>query len=228
MKFLQKQLSYALIFTGLLSALSWLKINFIIGSGISSFSLGHCLSPLIGIFGGTVGVAMLLAFRTLIKFSTAHAFNSIVLACHIPSFCAGLYLATFNNRRTIGIFQVAFIIFLLLSCIALFCAHPVGSQAAAYSLLWLIPLATALIPHKSLWLNALGSTFTAHAVGSVIWLYLELVPTPEAWIALIPVALLERFVFSFGMIVCYHALNHAHKVFYSGTNKTTIQHTTQA
>ena len=49
----------------------------------------------------------------------------------------------------------------------------------------------------------LGSTFTAHAVGSVIWLYAGLVPNPETWLALIPVVVLERILFASGMFVGY-------------------------
>jgi len=56
-------------------------------------------------------------------------------------------------------------------CMGLFIIHPVGAQAFAYSLYWLIPVVLFFVPQRFLFLQALGSTFIAHAVGSVIWLY---------------------------------------------------------
>ena len=67
-------------------------------------------------------------------------------------------------------------------CMALFGLHPVGSQAFAYTLYWLIPVTLYIMSSlvnvlprfqqfTPIFLQALSSTFIAHAVGSVIWLY---------------------------------------------------------
>ena len=53
----------------------------------------------------------------------------------------------------------------------LFIAHPVGAAAAPYAFYWFIPIFIAMMRNRTLWHDALASTFTAHAVGSVIWLY---------------------------------------------------------
>ena len=87
-----------------------------------------------------------------------------------------------------------------------FIAHPVGAQAWVYSLYWLIPVVLYFLRKESLFLTALGSTFTAHAVGSVIWIYANPM-TPQAWLVLIPVVFIERFVFASGMVVAYHGIN---------------------
>lgn len=64
---------------------------------------------------------------------------------------------------------------------------------------------TAGRPYQSLFLTALGSTFIAHAVGSVIWCYT--VPmTPAMWLGLIPVVALERTLFALGMVVAYKVI----------------------
>ncbi|MFC1845510.1 hypothetical protein ACFLX2_00105 [Candidatus Dependentiae bacterium] len=87
-------------------------------------------------------------------------------------------------------------------CILLFISHPVGSKAFVYSLYWLIPIGSYLIYFfvRSSLLIALSSTFIAHAVGSVMWLYL--VPTlPEKWLALMPVVAFERLAIVAGSVV---------------------------
>jgi hypothetical protein len=88
----------------------------------------------------------------------------------------------------------------------LFVMHPVGGQAFVYSLYWLIPVALYFIPHRSLFLTGLGSTFIAHAVGSVIWCYT--VPmTAGMWMALMPVVFCERLLFALGMVVMHFVLS---------------------
>lgn len=94
-----------------------------------------------------------------------------------------------------------------------FIVHPVGGAAWAYSLYWLIPVALYMIRKESLFLTALGSTFTAHAVGSVIWIYANPM-TPQTWLALIPVVFIERLVFASGMVVAYHAIKTLHSYDY--------------
>lgn len=81
-----------------------------------------------------------------------------------------------------------------------FVVHPVGHIAWVYSLFWIIPVGGELLRIKgvtSLFNRLLTGTFIAHAVGSVIWLYL--VPTTAAtWFALLTIVPVERFVFASG------------------------------
>mgnify|MGYP001614438182 CR=1 FL=1 len=54
--------------------------------------------------------------------------------------------------------------------------------------------------------KSLGATFTAHAVGGAMWNYI--VPmTPGAWIALIPVVIYERLLFTIGIAASFMVLN---------------------
>ena len=64
----------------------------------------------------------------------------------------------------------------------------------------------ALFKSRSFYAQALGATFTAHAVGSVIWLY-TMPMAQEAWLALIPQVAIERLTFAAGIVVAYHAMN---------------------
>lgn len=183
--------------------LSWLlahiKISFLVGTQTAHFSLAHCLIPLVGLFAGSLGISCFFGLRTLI--TTSH---SLLIACHLPSVAAALYLATFNkNKNTISLSKKLFLSLIPLTCMILFNLHPVGNQAFTYSFFWLIPLATLIIPHTNLFFHMLGSTFTAHAVGSVLWLYAGLIPDPQTWVYLIPVVALERVLFASGMYVGY-------------------------
>jgi len=100
----------------------------------------------------------------------------------------------------------------------LFIIHPIGRDAFVYSLYWLIPIILFGYSRKTLFLEALGSTFVAHAVGSVIWLYT--VPTTAvSWIGLIPIVAVERVFFAIGMVAVYQIIMAIKKLnLYSLTN----------
>jgi hypothetical protein len=178
-----------------------LKFSLVIGSQGTLFFSGICIaSPLIGLFGGVAGTTLFfcanLCFRTLIWGLPTIS----ILAFHIPGWCAGLYLA--SSHWLIRLF-------LPVLCIALFVLHPIGGVAWVYSLYWLIPVALFCIAHNSLFLHALGATFTAHAVGSVIWLYTTSSLTPASWIALMPLVALERLTYAAGMVVMQYVIVHS-------------------
>ena len=87
----------------------------------------------------------------------------------------------------------------------LFWMHPIGRQAGFYPLYWLIPVAAAFYK-QNIFARSLGATFTAHAVGSVAFLYAFNLPF-EVWAALIPVVAVERLAFASGITVSYYAMN---------------------
>ena len=192
MKNSAKAASYAAIFkfSGLV------KVSFLLGSQMVWFSGVNSVLPLAGAFGGLFGASLVFLMRQLIHLLFFKTLSLSFLALCIPGFFASLYWST-NN---------AFIRLLLpLACMGLFVAHPVGAQAFFYSLYWLIPVALYFVPQRSLFLTALGSTFVAHAVGSVIWCYT--VPmTAGMWAALMPIVALERTLFALGMVVAHHAI----------------------
>jgi hypothetical protein len=188
-----KAASYAAFFK--ISGL--LKVSFLLGSQTVWFSGVNAVLPLSGAFGGALGAGLVFLVRQLIHLFFFKTVSLSFLALCIPGYFASLYWTT----------QHALIRLVLpLACMGLFVAHPVGGQAFFYSLYWLIPVALYFVPKKSLFLTALGSTFIAHAVGSVIWCYT--VPmTVSMWAALMPIVALERVLFALGMVVAYRIIS---------------------
>jgi hypothetical protein len=80
--------------------------------------------------------------------------------------------------------------------------HPVGRQAWVFSLLWLIPIAMHLLRDKFLLARSIGATFSQHALGGLLFIYM-FPATPEFWIGLIPIVLQERLVFAIGISAFY-------------------------
>lgn len=93
----------------------------------------------------------------------------------------------------------------LLSIIA-FVLHPIGRTVWYYSLFWLIPLAVWPIRSRFLLARALGSTFSAHAVGGAVWIWAFNLPA-AVWVSLIPVVVLERAIFALGISASYILMN---------------------
>ncbi|OGB84495.1 hypothetical protein A3F66_00360 [candidate division TM6 bacterium RIFCSPHIGHO2_12_FULL_32_22] len=168
------------------------KISFIIGSQAAFFSLAPITAPVIGIFGG---------LSTLCVVGFLKALFSVFLggAIIIP----GLYFLThiaaafyFNSSSKLRLFVP-------LLAMLIFWLHANGSFY--YSLLWLIPV-LGIIFGKNIFFRALGATFSAHAVGSLIWLFT--VPmTSLTWFAIIPVALIERSLFAIGISLVYYVFH---------------------
>jgi hypothetical protein len=124
----------------------------------------------------------------------------------IPTFFATLnWSADTNNKMYL---QPLLQVIIPLTCMALFILHPVGSQAWFYSMYWLIPVALFAgkkLGYHSVFSTALSSTFIAHAIGSVMWLYTSNL-TATSWIALIPRVAVERSVFAAGSTLTYYGL----------------------
>lgn len=173
------------------------KLSFVVGSYGIMFSASNLCLPLVGFFGGIGSATVLWALFFTYRLMAGSCLLA-TLAFYLPGYCAALYLATSSRIFRCGVPIIA---------MALFCLHPVGSQAIFYSLYWLIPVTVGIGFRQSLFAQALGATFTAHAVGSVIWLYAATPMAPSAWLALIPLVALERITFAAGMIVMYHAIN---------------------
>jgi hypothetical protein len=178
-----------LISTAGIKIASLIKISYIVGSYTAFFSCTCIAMPLVGAFSGITGSIA----TCLLGLILGGGYSLTFLAHHIPGFCASLYWATGHALIRVGIPSICFILFV---------THPIGSQAWPYALYWLIPIALYCVNRTTLFMQALGSTFVAHAVGSVIWLYA--VPMqPQAWLALMPVVALERLTFAAGMVVAH-------------------------
>lgn len=175
------------------------------------FSFRHVITPLIGVWGGTLSVLLLFFAKGLVHACTAMG-SKLLLFWHLPTLCGALYFSLMKKdtwyTRAIAALPAAL-------CMVLFWIHPVGRHAYLYPLYWVIPIAVTLITTKPFFFQALGSTFTAHAVGSVLWLYSGILSSPAAWIALIPVVACERF----GMAILITGIFHDVNARITGTKK---------
>ena len=174
-------------------ALSIFKISWIVGSNFSFFSIGNAVSPLVGIIGMpyVLIVFAIRFFARVMLYKTSY----YVALYHLPTLCASYYWASKSRLLAIVVPLV---------CMMLFMLNPIGIQAAPYVLYWLIPIILGYMNSKSPIASAFISTFIAHAVGSVVWLYM--VPmSADAWLALIPVVAVERFCFASLMIFVYYS-----------------------
>ncbi len=178
----------------ILKVLSFLKVTFIVGSHAIFFSYASCCYPVIGAFNGVGSLVVIFGSTLVAKILLGGMVPLYHLAYHIPGFCAALVWAKPQWRLTIVLPLFAFAAFLL---------HPVGWQAGLYTLYWLVPLCISFFSLKHPFFKALASTFVAHAVGSVIWLYT--VPmAAEQWLSLIPAVACERLLFATGATLLFY------------------------
>ncbi len=186
----------SLFFTLLIKLATFFKISFMVGSQCAFFSGVNFVAPLAGAFGGVIGSYITLALRVLLGLLFFNITEFKFLVSYVPGFCASLYWASPN---------IVIRLFIPLACMVLFIAHPVGLPAFMYTFYWLIPIALYFVRRKNVFLEALGSTFIAHAVGSVVWLY-TMPTTPVLWIGLIPIVAVERLLFASGMVLAHYVL----------------------
>ena len=171
----------------------------IVGSFHTSLSSFSTLFPLLGsLASGPASIVMLGALlfgRTLLVGSS--------MTMGIPTFFATLNWSADTCKK--NFYQAVLQVILPLICIALFIVHPIGNQAWVYSMYWLIPVTLFTLQrlgYHSIFFTALNSTFIAHALGSIIWLYVANLEA-ATWIALIPRVAVERFVFALVNTVGY-------------------------
>ncbi len=174
------------------------KMSFMLGSYAVFFSASNCVVPLSGAFLGIGGSSLVISMAMIVRM-VIHGglFPLSYLAYMVP----GLFAAYYWASRSM---MIRFLLPIL--CMILFVMHPVGAAAWPYSLYWLIPVVLYVVKAKQLFFEALGSTFVAHAVGSVIWLYT--VPTTAVlWYTLIPIVCVERICFAIGMVLVYKLIS---------------------
>lgn len=191
----------SLVCTGLIKTTSIVKTSFIIGSIGAFFSFAPIFVPLSGMLAGMQGSFLFFMMSILMRYFLTNSWWSLhILAYHVPGLFASLYWA--SKHWAIRLLPS-------ILCMVLFIIHPIGFQALPYALLWVIPISIFFLNKSNSFLYALASTFTAHAIGSVIWLYT--VPMrAESWILMIPLVLFERVVFAVGMLCAYHIILYVH------------------
>lgn len=195
---MKKTIIYVVAFSVI--GLLFLQIPFstLIGGSHQTFSLFDFFAPTIGAFlatgWGAITVIVVKVFNVIAHHQT---FDVTTIVRLFPLAFAALYFGARKYKTLVSLIPLA--------CMAMFIMHPEGRQAWYYSLYWLIPLASSFAK-KSLVMNSLGATFTAHAIGGVAFLYAFNLPA-EVWIALIPVVFIERMMFTAGIALSYVAMN---------------------
>lgn len=186
-----KQVIFLLIFFAIIFGASRVALFKIVGSK-QAFTLFEFLYPLPAAFLGSFwGAGVVLLVKILNWLITGQALDLITFIRFFPAVLAAIYFSTRSKL----------ILLVPIICMILFWLNPIGLAAFPYGLFWLIPL--IVFPFKkNLALNSLGTTFTAHAVGSVAFLY-SVPMTAEVWRGLIPVVIMERFIFAAGISVSY-------------------------
>ncbi|MDE1798699.1 MAG: hypothetical protein KGH63_04830 [Candidatus Micrarchaeota archaeon] len=177
-----------------------------------NFTLFDLFSALPAAFlGPATGVAaVLIAKLAGLLIVPGSQFDAIsLLRALLPASAGALFFWSYKNKATSATNWLLLQVLVPLLAILLFVLNPAifGTAAMAFALYWTIPIIAAFIP-SNLFLRSLGATFSQHAVGGVLWLYL--VPgaaNPAFWLALIPVVAVERFVFASGISLSYLGVN---------------------
>ena len=190
-----------LFFLGALAAISLfagigvtssVKLATVFKSAFAHFSLAGVLMPLSGLFGlGGIATTVFMRVSWALLFAGA-SYKAVTF--YIPTLFSSFYWSHKTKLLSVVLPVV---------CMFLFCIHPVGMQAAPYSAYWLVPMLLAFSGYSNPFVHSLISTFIAHAVGSVMWLYLGPASTSAQWYALLPVVAVERFTFALLMTAAY-------------------------
>ncbi len=192
----RRKAAFLVIFAVLSLVACRLNFSSVLGANNQSFTLFQFLAPI----GGGIFDPFFGAFSALLAQGLNFAiFGGGTDLFSLLRFLPPVFAAAYFGSRSKWTTAVP------LACMALFWMHPVGALAPWYALFWLIPVA-AKFAGNNLLLRSLGTTFTAHAVGSVAFLYT--VPSfPAFWIFLIPVVFYERLVFTLGIAGAFVAVS---------------------
>ena len=204
--FTTKRMIFLLLFVA--GALVAARINFstLVGSTNQTLTMFQFFGPIAGAFlGGIFGIFTVLTSQILNNFLLGKEWTLITVLRLLPMLFAVFYFAYFHNKSK---YKTAVMIIIPIVAIVLFNLNPAGREAWYYSLFWLIPI-LAVVSEKlygKLFFRSFGATFTAHAIGTIIWVYT--VPMTSAqWTALVPVTAYERFAFGLGIAVSFVVVN---------------------
>ena len=199
---MKQNLTRKILFVILFTIIGYILLQFpftkIMGSS-QAFNGFDFFGPMSGGFLGAIPAAISVIavrlFNTIIHHQTFDMTNIIRL---FPMAFAAIYFGIKSNNKFFRILVPAI-------CMILFWLNPEGRRAWFFALYWLIPIVCAFKSDRLI-LKSLGSTFTAHAVGSVAFLYAFNLPA-SVWIALIPVVAVERGLFASGIWASYTVFN---------------------
>ncbi len=195
--FSKKGIVFLVLFTVL--ALVGMKLNFstLIGEESQFLTIYQFFGPIAGGFLGIWGAAAVLGAQLINWVLVGKEISILNLLRLLPMVFAAIY---FSRNGIRGIKDKLGLALPILAMLA-FWIHPVGQQAWVYALFWVIPVIAKFLP-ENLILRSLGATFTAHAVGAVLWIWT--VPmAAEQWLMLLPITAFERILFALGIAASY-------------------------
>ena len=197
----KKRLMFVALFTILVFVGNKINFSTLVGAENQFFTLFQFFGPIAGSFlGATFGI-IAVVFAELIDFFVAGKEATLLNIIRLtPMLFAAYYFGSKKKNWGIAVPIIAILAFVL---------HPVGREVWFFTLFWTIPIIGKLLPQKysnNILVKSYGATFTAHSVGGALWVWA--VPmTAAQWIALIPIVIVERFLFGAGIAVSYVAFN---------------------
>lgn len=199
-----QKIVFVLLFSALVLIGSQINFSKLLGADNQFFTLTQFFGPMAGGFLGAAlgGLAVLLAQgANLLLFGKN--IDVLTLLRVLPLVFAAIYFGSIAKKR---LEKSDWIVLVCAAAIVLFVLHPVGRQVWYFSLFWTIPILIKLFAPEKLLFKSLGATFTAHAVGGVIWIY-TLNTNAELWNGLIPIVAFERVLFAVGIAASYLVMN---------------------
>jgi len=192
-----KKILFITLFAAVGFGLMQIPFTTIIGSNLK-FSLFDFYGPIAaGFIGSTWGVATVLIMQLANWAIHGFSLETATLIRFLPMIFAALYFAK-KSPFNLAVPMIAMMAFWL---------NPEGQKAWYYALYWLIPMAMYFLRDRFIFARALGTTFTAHAVGGALWVWL--LPMPAAvWTSLIPVVWKERGLMAIGITLTFVAFNY--------------------
>ncbi|MFH1789853.1 MAG: hypothetical protein ABH832_02185 [bacterium] len=193
----KKKFLFAAIFAAIGFITMQIKFTEIVGSSLK-FSLFDFYGPIVaGLIGSIWGLITVIVVQIINWGAHGFASDAGTVIRFFPMLLATLYFAK-KTRWILIVPVIAMIAFWI---------HPEGRQAWYYALYWLIPIVAHLFYNKWIFARALGATFTAHCVGSVLFLWLFNLKA-SIWIGLIPVVWMERGLMAVGITVTFIVFNY--------------------
>lgn len=169
----------------------------LLGAQNLKFSLFDFYGPIAGaFFSSAIGFITVFVMQLINWAWHGFNFDLITLLRFLPMLAAVLYFSR-KSKLILLIPGVAMI---------MFWAHPEGRGAWYYALYWTIPFLAYLAPTKYMFARAIGATFTAHCIGSVIFLY-ALGLKSAVWAGLMPIVWKERVLMAIGITVTFYIFN---------------------
>ncbi|MFH1029896.1 MAG: hypothetical protein V1770_01400 [bacterium] len=187
----KKNLLFVIIFVIFGFIALQIPVTQVVGSKVK-FTFYDAFAPVTGSFiGGIPGMTAVFLLQFLnFLFRGARVQDAGTIIRFFPMLFAVLYFGNIKTEKLRVLVPICAIIG--------FIAHPIGRTVWYFTLFWTIPILALYFKGKFLFVRALGATFTAHAVGSALWIWFFPLPA-QVWNSLIPVVIAERFLIALGI-----------------------------